>query len=168
LATSGALAGGVSLAVLGAGVSFAYLNSAATSGQATTVTAGSSGLNLQYGSGTAGSSVTIPASAFQNMLPGDVVGVQINVINVGQVPQTIGAAVSATNAWEIRIAAGTCPATVIAGAALTTTSAGAIPLALGATQSICVQAALPSGAASGSENTAVTFTVNFTGTQSPT
>lgn len=166
LATSGALAAGISVAVLAAGVSFAYLNSSAPAGQAGTITAGSSGLNLQYGSGTAATSVTIPATAFQNMLPGDFVGVQVNVINVGNVPQTIGAAVSATSAWEIRIAAGACPATAITGAALTTTSAGAIPLALGATQSICLQVVLPSTAVAGSENSSVNFTVNFTGTQS--
>jgi hypothetical protein len=166
LATSGALAAGISVAVLAAGVSFAYVNSSAPAGQSSTISAGTSGLNLQYGSGTAASSVTIPASAFQNMLPGDIVGVQVNVINVGDVPQTIGAAVSATNAWQIRIAAGACPATVISGAALTTTSTGAIPLALGATQSVCIQAVLPSTASAASENTSSTFTVNFTGTQS--
>jgi hypothetical protein len=167
LATSGALAAGVSLAVLGAGVSYAFLNaSSAVSANGAVMTAGTSGLNLQYGAGTAGPSVTIPAAAFQNMLPGDIVGVQLNVINVGDVPQTIGAAVSAANAWQIRIAAGTCPSTVLAGAALSTTTAGAIPLALGATQTICVQAVLPTTAAAASENTSSTFTINFTGSQS--
>ena len=165
LATSGALAAGISVAVLAAGVSFAYLNSSAPAGQASTITAGTSGLNLQYGAGAAAPSVTIPATAFQNMLPGDILGVQVNVINVGDVPQTIGAAVSASSAWETRIAAGACPATVIAGAALTTTSTGAIPLALGATQPVCIQVVLPSTAAAASEGTSVIFTVNFTGTQ---
>ena len=100
------------------------------------------------------------------MLPGDIVGVQVNVINVGDVPQTIGASVSAAGAWETRIATGTCPTTVISGAALTTTSVGATPLAVGATQSVCVQVALPATAAAASENTTFTYTVNFAGTQS--
>ena len=87
LATSAALAAGISVAVLAAGVSYAYLNASAPSGQASTITAGTSGLNLQYAGGTPSPSVTIPAAAFQNMLPGDFVGVQVNVINVGQVPR---------------------------------------------------------------------------------
>ena len=73
---------------------------------------------------------------------------------------------SAASAWETRIAAGTCPTSVISGAALTTTSAGATPLALGATQAMCIQVLLPTNAAAASENTSVTFTVNLTGTQS--
>ena len=165
LATSGALAVGISVAVVAAGVSYAYLNASAPAGQTSTISAGSSGLNLQYGAAAAAPSVTIPATAFQNMLPGDILGVQVNVINVGDVPQTIGAAVSAASAWEIRVAAGTCPATVIPGAALTTTSAGAIPLALGATQPVCLQVVLPLTAAAATEATSSTFTVNFTGTQ---
>lgn len=164
-ATSLALTAGISFAVLGAGGSFAYLNASKPSGQAATIAAGTSGLNVQYGSGTAGTAVTIPASAFQSMLPGDVVGVQVNIINVGVVPQTIGASVSATSAWQTRIATGTCPSTVLSGAALTTTSVGAIPLAVGATQAVCLQVTLPSNAAAASENTTATYTVTLTGTQ---
>jgi hypothetical protein len=104
---------------------------------------------------------------YQNMLPGDVIGVQLNLINVGDVPQSVGAAISATSAWETRIATGGCPSTVLSGAALTTTSAGSIALAVGATQNICLQVTLPSSASAASENTTVSYTVTFTGTQTP-
>lgn len=166
LATAGAVAAGILVAVLAAGVSLAYLNASAPAGQVATITAGTTSLNLKYGSGTAAQAITIPASTYQKMLPGDVVGVQLDVINVGDVPQTVAATVSATGAWETRVALGTCPSTVLAGAALATTPGGSAPLAVGATQQVCVQVALPIAAAAASENTTLTYTVNFDGTQS--
>jgi|GEM_PF-1030917 len=166
LATAAALAFGITIAVTTAGVTLAYLNSSSTVATAGNVTAGTSGLNLQYGSGTAASSITIPATVFQNMLPGDIVGIPISVINTGEVPQTLAASVTAGSAWETRLAAGACPATAIAGAALNTTPTGSTLIAVGATQAMCLQLVLPSGAAAASEGTSITYVVTIDGTQS--
>lgn len=145
---------------------YAFLNSQATT-PAVTITSGNLAITVQYGSTTAGSSTAIPAAAWTAMLPGDVVGQQFTITSTGSAGSNITARLSATSAWDIRIAAGACPATPLTGAPLTTTAAVAGTLGGGGTSPVCVQATLPAGAAAGVSGTSAAFSIVLDSTQVP-
>lgn len=165
LSIAGALGAGVSIAVLAAGGSYAYLNVTVPTGAAGgTITAGTSSLTLKRGSDAATSTLTIPASAYANMLPGDVVNQPLTLAGPGNVGQIVTAAITDDGPWETRIATGVCTGT-LPGAPLTATPVSLTTLAAGATQTICVQVTLPSGAPASAMGTNLTYTLSLSGSQ---
>lgn len=167
LGAAAALLAGVLVAAGLAAGSYAFLNSQATATSAVTIKSGDLALTVQYGSGSAGSTTTIPTTAWATMLPGDVVGQQFTLASTGTAGATITARLSATSAWEIRVAAGTCPATQIAGAPLTTTAFAEGTIPGGTVTTVCVQATLPTTAAAGVAGTTAPFSIILDTTQVP-
>jgi hypothetical protein len=155
---------GVSMAVLAAGGSYAYLNVTVPTGAGGTITAGTSGLTLKRGADAATSALTIPATDFANMLPGDVVSQQLTLANTGNVAQAVTAVASNDGAWETRIATGTCPET-LETAALTAAPISLATLGVAASQTLCLQVTLPITAPAGTMGTGVGFTVTLSGSQ---
>lgn len=167
LGATAALATGILVAAGLAGGSYAFLNSRATT-PVITITSGNLALTVKYGTGTAGTVAAIPTTAWATMLPGDVVGQQLTIASTGSASSTLTARLAATTApFEIRIASGTCPATVISGAALTTTAAAAGTLAGGASSTVCVQATLPASAAASAAGASTAFSLILDSTQVP-
>ena len=164
LAAGAALMGGILVATALAAGSYAYLNAQATT-PAVTIKSGNLALTVQYGSGTAGSTAALPTAAWATMLPGDVVGQQFTIASTGTATSNITVALSATTAWDIRLAAGACPAGQIGNQPLTTTPVFAGSLAGGASSVVCVQATLPAGAAAGVSGTTAPFTITLNATQ---
>jgi len=167
LGAAAALTAGVLVAAGLAAGSYAFLNSQATAASATTIKSGNLALTVQYGAGAAGSTATIPTTSWATMLPGDVVGQQFTLASTGTAGSTYTARLSATSAWEIRVAPGTCPATQIPGAALTTTAVSEGSILGGANTQVCVQATLPTTAAAAVSGTTAGFTVILDSTQVP-
>jgi hypothetical protein len=167
LAAAAALTAGILVAAGLAAGSYAFLNSQATATSAVTIQSGNLALTVQYGSGAAGSTATIPTTAWATMLPGDVVGQQFTLASTGTAGATITARLSAASAWEIRVAAGTCPATQIASAPLTTTAIAEGTIPGGTNTSVCVQATLPSSAAASVSGTTAGFSIILDSTQVP-
>lgn len=147
-----ALFGGILVAASMAGGTYAFLNAQATT-PAVTLSSGSLLMTVKYGSGTAGSTTAIPTAPWSTMLPGDVVGQQFTIANIGTVGTTVTVRLSAETAWDIRLAPGTCPSTPLASAPLTTVSATVATVAAGASAIVCVQAGLASGAPASAEAT---------------
>ena len=166
LGAAAVLSVGILVAVGLAAGSYAFLNSQATT-SAVTIKSGNLALTVQYGSGTAGATAAIPTTAWAAMLPGDVVGQQVTMVSTGTAASNLTARLSATSAWEIRLAVGICPATQLVGSPLTTTAVAVSTLAGGATSSVCVQATLPAGAASGVSGTSAAFSIVLDSTQVP-
>lgn len=164
LAAAAALVGGVLVATTLAAGSYAYLNAQATTPGAT-IKSGNLALTVQYGTGTAGATAAIPNAAWATMLPGDTVGQQFTIASTGTATSNVTVSLSAATAWEIRLAAGTCPAGQLAGAPLTTTAVAAGTLPGGASSVVCVQATLPSTAAASVSGTRPAFTINLNATQ---
>jgi hypothetical protein len=160
LASAGAVLAGVLIAVAGTTGSFALWNHAAPIADAS-VTSGSLGLTVKYGSGAAGSTAAIPTASWSSMLPGDYVGQQITVASTGSVAGSLTARLSATTPYQIRIAAGSCPSTLMSTAALTTTASALGTIAAGASQNYCVQVALPASAAASVSGTSSPFTITI-------
>lgn len=147
--------------------SYAFLNSQATATSAVTIRSGNLALTVQYGSGTAGATAAIPTAAWATMLPGDVVGQQFTITSTGTAGSTITARLTATSAWDIRIAAGNCPGTQLTSAPLTTSAAAQGTLLGGASSVVCVQATLPTSAAASVSGTSVPFSIIIDSTQVP-
>ena len=147
--------------------SFAYLNATAAVGTASTVTAGTSVLTLQSGVAAAGSSITLPATVWNRMLPGDIVGQTVTVNNTGDTALAVSARLTAASAWEFRVASGACPAGQLAGAALTTTAAAWASLASGASSVMCIQTVLPTTAADTVQGTNPVLSLVLDGVQTP-
>ncbi|MEO6117100.1 MAG: hypothetical protein ABIP33_12000, partial [Pseudolysinimonas sp.] len=169
----GAIAGIAALAVgilvaagLAAG-SYAFYSSQTVATSSVTVKSGNLALAVQYGSGTAGATAAIPTTAWATMLPGDVVGQQFTITSTGTAGSNVTARLTAVSAWDIRIAAGTCPGTQLASAPLTTTAAAQGTLAGGASSVVCVQATLPVGAAAGVSGTTAPFSIVIDSAQVP-
>lgn len=167
LGAAAALTAGILVAAGLAAGSYAFLSSQATAASAVTIQSGNLALTVQYGSGTAGSTATIPTTAWATMLPGDVVGQQFTLASTGTAGATITARLSAASAWEIRVAAGTCPGTQIASAPLTTTAVAEGTIPGGTATSVCVQATLPSSAAASVSGTTAGFSIILDSTQVP-
>ncbi len=167
IGAAAALTAGILVAAGLAAGSYAFLNSQATTTSAVTIRSGSLALTVQYGAGAAGSTATIPSTAWATMLPGDVVGQQFTLTSTGSAGATITARLAATSAWEIRVAAGTCPGTQIAGPALTTTAAAEGTILGSTTTPVCVQATLPATAAANVSGTTAGFTIILDATQVP-
>ena len=167
LGAAAALTAGILVAAGLAAGSYAFLNSQATATSAVTIQSGNLALTVQYGAGAAGSTATIPTTAWATMLPGDVVGQQFTLASTGTAGATITARLSAASAWEIRVAAGTCPATQIASAPLSTTAVTEGTIPGGAVTSVCVQATLPSSAAASVSGTTAGFSIILDSTQVP-
>ncbi|HEU0205876.1 MAG TPA: hypothetical protein VFQ74_04175 [Pseudolysinimonas sp.] len=167
LAAAAALTAGILVAAGLAVGSYAFLNSQASATSAVTIQSGNLALAVQYGSGAAGSTATIPTTAWATMLPGDVVGQQFTLASTGTAGATITARLSAVSAWEIRVAPGTCPATQLAVAPLTTTAATEGTIPGGSATPVCVQATLPSSAAATLSGTTVGFSIILDSTQVP-
>jgi hypothetical protein len=167
LGAAAALTAGVLVAAGLAAGSYAFLSSQATATSAVTIKSGNLALTVQYGAGAAGSTATIPTTAWATMLPGDVVGQQFTLASTGTAGSTLTARVSATSAWQIRMASGTCPGTQLATAPLTTTAVSAGSIAGNTSSSICVQATLPSTAAANVSGTTSTFSIIIDSTQVP-
>jgi hypothetical protein len=164
LATTGAVLAGVLLALAGNAGSYALWNTTAPITDAS-VTSGTQGITIKYGSGIAGSTAAIPTSSWSSLLPGDFVGQEVTVANTGNISSTMSAKLNAAVPYEVRLAAGNCPATVISGAALTTTATtyGTMPAA---TSSVaCIQVLLPAGAAASVQGTTSAFTITITADQ---
>jgi hypothetical protein len=147
--------------------SYAYLSATTTVGAASTVVAGTSSLKIQLGAGTPATSVTLPATVWNQMLPGDVVGQSITVVNDGDTSLAVTSRISATSAFEIRVVLGACPAGVIGGGSLTTTAVALTTLTAGSTATVCVQSRLPVTAANGVQGTTPAMNVILDGTELP-
>lgn len=147
--------------------SFAYLNSTATVGQSSTITAGTSVITLQQGAGVATSNLTMTNTVWNRMLPGDIAGQAVTINNTGDTPLSISTRLSAAIAWDIRVATGACPGTQLPGAAQTTTSTALSTVAAGASTTVCVQAALPTTAAAGVQGTSPVVNLVVDGVQVP-
>lgn len=167
LGAAAALTAGILVAAGLAAGSYAFLNSQATATSAVTIQSGNLALTVQYGAGAAGTTATIPTTAWATMLPGDVVGQQFTLASTGTAGSAITARLSAASAWEIRVAAGTCPATQIAGAPLTTTAVAEGTIPGGTNTSVCVQATLPSSAVASVSGTTAGFSIILDSTQVP-
>ncbi len=166
-ATAAAVLIGVLAAAGTAAGSFAYLNATAPVGTASTVTAGTSALTLQSGASPAGSSITLPATVWNRMLPGDIVGQTITVANTGHTPLAVSARLSALSAWEFRVAIGACPVGQIPGAPLSTTSSASAAIDSGVSGVVCIQAVLPTTAANGIQGTTPAIALVLDGVQIP-
>ena len=162
-----ALTAGLLVAAGLAAGSYAFFSSQATTTSAVTIKSGNLALTVQYGAGAAGSTAAIPTTAWATMLPGDIVGQQFTLTSTGTAAATLTARLSATSAWDIRVAAGTCPATQLPGAALTTTAVAAGSIAGGTSSTVCVQAVLPAGAAAAVSGTTAPISVIIDSTQVP-
>jgi len=167
LAAAAALTAGILVAAGLAAGSYAFLNSQATVASAVTIKSGNLALTVQYGAGTAGSTATIPTTAWATMLPGDVVGQQFTLASTGTAGSTLTARLSATSAWQIRMAFGACPGTPLSGAALTTTASAAGSISGNTSSTVCVQATLPANAAASVSGTSATFSIIIDSTQVP-
>ncbi|HWM34701.1 MAG TPA: hypothetical protein VNR36_10730 [Pseudolysinimonas sp.] len=162
LATSAAVLAGVLLAVAGTAGSYALWNTTAPITDAT-ITSGSLAITVKYGSGAAGSSVSLPAAT--GLLPGDYVNQEVTVANTGSIPATLSVKLGATVPYEIRVAAGACPAGVLSGAALTTTAVSYGTMPANVSSVACVQVLLPASAAASVQGTASPFTITITAAQ---
>jgi alternate signal-mediated exported protein len=160
LASTAAVLAGILIAVAGTSGSFALWNQTAPISDAS-VTSGTLGLTIKYGSGAAGSTVAIPTANWSKMLPGDFVNQQVTLISTGNVPANLTAKLGSTTPFQIRMASGTCPGTLLGPAALTTTATSLGTLAAGASQNYCVQVSLPASAASGVSGTSSAFTITI-------
>ena len=167
LAAVAALAAGILVAAGLAAGSYAFLNSQAIATSAVTIQSGNLALTVQYGAGTAGATAAIPTTAWATMLPGDVVGQQFTLASTGTAGSTLTARLSATSAWDIRVAMGACPAGQLTSAPLTTSAAGAGSIAGGANSTVCVQATLPASAAASVSGTTASFSIIIDSTQVP-
>ena len=167
LAASAALLAGVFVAAGLAAGSYAFLNSQAVVSSAVTIKSGNLALTVQYGAGTAGATTAIPTTAWATMLPGDVVGQQFTLASTGTAGSTLTARLSATSAWDIRIAMGACPAGQLTSAPLTTSATGTGSIAGGANSTVCVQATLPAAAAASVSGTTAAFSIIIDSTQVP-
>lgn len=158
LASTGAILAGLLVAVAGTTGSYALWNHAAPIADAS-VSSGSLGLTVKYGSGAAGSTTAIPTASWSSMLPGDYVGQQITVTSTGTATGNLTARLSAATPYQIRLASGTCPSSLLSSAVLTTTAASAGSITAGASRTLCVQVALPSAATSSVSGTSSPFTI---------
>lgn len=166
LASGAALMGGVLIASALAAGSYAYLNSRATT-PAIVVQSGNLALTVQYGTAAAGATAALPTAPWATMLPGDVVGQQFTITSTGSAGSTITVRLSATSAWDIRLAPGACPTGQLSGAPLTTAAVVAGSLAGGGGSLVCVQATLPAGAAANVSGTTPAFSILIDSTQVP-
>jgi hypothetical protein len=166
-ATAAAILLGVFVAAGTAAGSFAYLSASAPVGAASTVNAGTSSLTLQSGANPAGTSITLPATVWNRMLPGDIVGQTVTVANTGDTPLAVSARLNATSAWEFRVATGACPVGQIPGAALSTTSTAWATVNAGASSTMCIQAVLPTSAANAVQGTNPVLSLIVDGVQVP-
>lgn len=164
LASSAAILAGILLAVGGTAGSYALWNAAGPIADAS-VTTGSLGITVKYGTDAAGSTAAIPTTAWSSLLPGDFVGQEITVANTGNISATMSARLTATTPYEIRVATGTCPVTQLVSTALTTSTLNYGTLAGGASSTVCVQVTLPTSAAASVQGTSSPFTITITGTQ---
>ncbi|MBN9141355.1 MAG: hypothetical protein J0H23_11065 [Micrococcales bacterium] len=165
LSIAAAIGVGISIAVLAAGGSYAYLNVTVTTGATgSTITAGTSGLTLKRGADPATSTLTIPASVYANMLPGDVVSQTLTLANTGDARQAVTALITSDGAWETRIAPAACAGTLMT-TALSSTPVSLTTLAAGASQAICVQVVLPVSAPGATMGTSLGYTLTLSGTQ---
>jgi hypothetical protein len=167
LAGAAALIAGILVAAGLAAGTYAFLNSQAVVTSAVTIKSGNLAMTVQYGAGTAGATAAIPTTAWATMLPGDVVGQQFTLVSTGTAGSTLTARLSATSAWDIRMALGACPAGQLGSAPLTTSAAGAGSIAGGANTTVCVQATLPATAAAGVSGTTAAFSIIIDSTQVP-
>ena len=166
LAAAAALTAGVLVAAGLAAGSYAFLNSQATT-SAVTIKSGNLALTVQYGSGAAGSTAAIPSTAWASMLPGDIVSQQFTITSTGTAGSNLTVRLAAATAWDIRVAARTCPATQLTSAPLTTTAVAAGSLAGGASSTACVQVVLPTTAAAGVSGTTPAFSIIIDSMQVP-
>jgi hypothetical protein len=164
LASAGAIFAGILIAVAGTTGSYALWNSAAPIADAS-ITSGTLGITVKYGSGAAGSTAAIPTAAWSSLLPGDFVGQEITVANTGNIAATMTASLAATVPYEIRVAAGACPATLLTSPALTTSALNYGTMPAGTSTVACVQVLLPTTAAAGVQGTSSPFTITINGTQ---
>jgi hypothetical protein len=148
LAGAAAVGVAVVLAVTGAAGSYAYYNSQTSVGTFT-VSSGSLVLTVQAAGGTAGSTAALAPAAFQNMLPGDVVGVPVTIASTGTATSTVTARLvaAAPAGWEVRIAPGACPATQVGTTALTASPLAYGTFPAGVATTACVQVVLRADAA---------------------
>jgi alternate signal-mediated exported protein len=161
LASAAAVLAGVLIAVAGTSGSFALWNQAAPIADAS-VTSGSLALTIKYGSGAAGSTAAIPSANWSKMLPGDFVNQQVTLTSTGSVSANLTASIgSPTSPFQVRMASGTCPSTLLATTALATTASSLGTLAAGASQTYCVQVTLPASAASGAAGASNAFTITI-------
>lgn len=167
LGAAAALTAGILVAAGLAAGTYAFLNSQATVTSAVTIRSGNLALTVQYGAGAAGPTAAIPTTAWATMLPGDIVGQQFTLASTGTAGSTLTARLSATSAWQIRMAFGTCPVTQLPGAPLTTVAASAGSMAGTSSSTVCVQATLPAGAAASVSGTSAAFTIIIDSTQVP-
>jgi hypothetical protein len=167
LAGAAAVGVAVILAVTGAAGSFAYYNTQTSVGTYT-MSSGSLALTVQYGSGAAGSSAALPTANFQNMLPGDIVGLPVTIASTGTATSTVTARLNAAipSGWEVRIAPGACPAGQLSTTALTTNPLAYGTFPAGVATSACVQVVLRSDAPAAVANLGFDIVIDATQVQS--
>lgn len=160
LASAAAVLAGILIAVAGTAGSYALWNQAAPIAD-TTVTSGSLGLTIKHGSGAAGSSATLPTGNWTNLLPGDFADQQVTLANTGNATGTLTARLGTATPYQIRLASGPCPGTQLTATPLSTTAGAVGTIAGGASQTMCVQVALPITAASNVSGTSSSFTLTI-------
>ena len=100
LGVAAATMGGIVVAVLMTGGTYAFLNAQATT-STSTISSGSLGVTVRYGSGAAGATAAIPTTAWTAMLPGDFAGQQVTIASTGTIGSLITARLAAASAWDI-------------------------------------------------------------------
>ena len=150
-------AGILALALSGIGGSYAMWNDSATV-DAGTIDTGSAGLTAAWPTGHSD-------AGWSNLLPGESVRRPLTVTNTGAAPMELSASTVGSAGFEIRTAAGTCPASPLAGAA----GDGAprqlgVTLGAGSSTTVCVEVR---AAATATPAQALTFSVRFDGKQVP-
>ena len=159
-----ALFGGVLLAASAAGGTYAFLNAQRITPGAT-ISSGTLSVTIQASGSAAGASAAIPTDAWTNMLPGDFAGQTVTVANTGSVGTVLSAQLAGTSAWDIRLAMGACPSTLLTSAPLAAAPSSVATLAAGSTSAVCVQASLPANAAANTENSSSSLSITLTAKQ---
>lgn len=112
------------------------------------------------------SSITLPTSSWQNMLPGDRNTRQVTVSTPGTVDSTVTVASTATaGAHQVRVRNGACPGTALGGAALGSTPVSLGAWAAGQASIVCVEVVLPATASASTQGTSTPITLDFRATQ---
>lgn len=152
-ATALAVAAAIVIAVSLSGGSYALWTDGKTA-NAGSISAGSASLVIAQ---------SIDISLWSNLTPGESVRQPFTVTNTGSVAMSLqGSATRANSAIEVRLTAGSCPATALTSTQATVSPTALGTLAVGATTTVCLEASLAAAAAPGATSS---FSVTVTGTQ---
>jgi hypothetical protein len=151
IATTCAIGAGTLAAVLLSGGTYALWSDASTQ-NAPTLSSAKFGITAAESWG---------STAFSNLIVGQSVRQPFTVTNTGDVAATISGTATASAAYEIRYATGTCTTAgtaALTGTSATTTAKALGTLAAGATATYCIEVKVAAGAAAGNSQ-AITATI---------